>query len=468
MFPHKSLTITLLALCCVWCHSVAAQPPSAQRAFTLDQLLDSALASNLAMRDANRAVESAELQRRESFTNYFPSISGTAMSFRSNREMAEMDVNLSEYITPELGATLAEIFPAEILASLADPVTVSMLKKGVIAGVNATLPIFTGGQIINGNRLARLGEEVAKLQRQLSANDVERQLTEYFWQLVTLKQKSQTLDAVDSLLTSVEGDAQAAVSAGLALRNDLLQVQIRRNEIASNRLKLNNGMALLHLVIAQFCHLSTTDFDITLPAATSTALAAPQPIGSECAELLSSEVSPSVAALPEYRLLEANLRAATLQRRIELGKRLPSFAIGAGYNFHNLLDKNRHFGMLFATVSVPVTDWWGGSYAIRRKRVAEQQAREKLDDNAQLLAIRQQKAANDLAEAEAQLQLASSSISQAEENLRIQRDTYQAGTSTMSDLLQAQLLLQQAYDKRTDATASLQNARLAYRQAFAE
>lgn len=468
MFPHKSLTITLLALCCVWCHSVAAQPPSAQRAFTLDQLLDSALASNLAMRDANRAVESAELQRREAFTNYFPSISGTAMSFRANREMAEMDVNLSEYITPELGATLAEIFPAEILASLADPVTVSMLKKGVIAGVNATLPIFTGGQIINGNRLARLGEEVAKLQRQLSANDVERQLTEYFWQLVTLKQKSQTLDAVDSLLTSVEGDAQAAVSAGLALRNDLLQVQIRRNEIASNRLKLNNGMALLHLVIAQFCHLSTTDFDITLPAATSTALAASQPIGSECAELLSSEVSPSVAALPEYRLLEANLRAATLQRRIELGKRLPSFAIGAGYNFHNLLDKNRHFGMLFATVSVPVTDWWGGSYAIRRKRVAEQQAREKLDDNAQLLAIRQQKAANDLAEAEAQLQLASSSISQAEENLRIQRDTYQAGTSTMSDLLQAQLLLQQAYDKRTDATASLQNARLTYRQAFAE
>ena len=459
MFPRKSLTITLLALCCVWCHSVAAQPPSAQRAFTLDQLLDSALSSNLAMRDANRAVESAELQRREAFTNYFPSISGTAMSFRANREMAEMDVNLSEYIPPELGATLAEIFPAEVLASLADPVTVSMLKKGVIAGVNATLPIFTGGQSINGNRLARLGEEVAKLQRQL---------TEYFWQLVTLKQKSQTLDAVDSLLTSVEGDAQAAVSAGLALRNDLLQVQIRRNEIASNRLKLNNGMALLHLVIAQFCHLSTTDFDITLPAATSTALAAPQPIGSECAELLSSEVPPSVAALPEYRLLEANLRAATLQRRIELGKRLPSFAIGAGYNFHNLLDKNRHFGMLFATVSVPVTDWWGGSYAIRRKRVAEQQAREKLDDNAQLLAIRQQKAANDLAEAEAQLQLASSSISQAEENLRIQRDTYQAGTSTMSDLLQAQLLLQQAYDKRTDATASLQNARLAYRQAFAE
>ena len=478
MSPHKTLYILLFALCNVCCHTVAAQPPTAQRTFTIEQLLDSALASNIAMREANRAVESAKLQQREAFTNYFPSISGTVLSFTANREIAEMDVDMSEYITPELATSLAQLLPAELLASLAEPTTVAMMKKGTIAGVNATLPVFAGGQIINGNRLSKVGAEVAQLKRLLSRNDIEKQLTDYFWQLATLHQKSQTLDAVDSMLTSTEKDATTAVNAGLALRNDLLQVQLRRNEIASNRLKLNNGKAILNLLIAQFCHLSTTDFDIAIPATSPAAVTpagiihtgpsstiASQLVSGECAERFCREVPTSVAALPEYRLLEANVKAATLQRRIELGKLLPTIAIGAGYNFHNVLDKNRHFGMLFATASVPVTDWWGGSYAIRRKRLAEQEAREKLEDNAQLLAIRQQKAANDLEEAKAQIQLAETSISQAEENLRIQRDTYQAGTSTMSDLLKAQMLLQQALDARTDAIAAFHKAQLAYRHA---
>ena len=121
--------------------------------------------------------------------------------------------------------------------------------------------------------------------------------------------------------------------------------------------------------------------------------------------------------------------------------------------------------MLFATVNVPITDWWGGSHAIRRKKIAEQQAREQLIDTAQLLEIRAQKAANDVTEAQSQLALATQSMEQAEENLRIHRNTYRAGTSTMTDLLQAQLLQQQACDQRTDAFIALQNARLAYRQA---
>ena len=150
---------------------------------------------------------------------------------------------------------------------------------------------------------------------------------------------------------------------------------------------------------------------------------------------------------------------------MEVGKQLPSLAVGAGYNYHNLLDNDRHFGMVFATVSVPISDWWAGSHAIRRRRIAEQEAQEQLVDNAQLLNIRMQKAWNDVTEAQSQLNLAQQSIEQAAENLRIHRDTYQAGTSTMSDLLQAQLLYQQTLDQRTDAYIALQTSILDYRHA---
>ena len=76
-----------------------------------------------------------------------------------------------------------------------------------------------------------------------------------------------------------------------------------------------------------------------------------------------------------------------------------------------------------------------------------------------------QNAWNNVEEAYQQLQIARRSIEQAEENLRLNRDYYKAGTSRMSDLLEAQLLYQQSLDKRVDAYADYQNKLLEYRQA---
>ena len=153
---------------------------------------------------------------------------------------------------------------------------------------------------------------------------------------------------------------------------------------------------------------------------------------------------------------------------MEVGKNLPTIGVGAGYNYHNLLDNDHTFGMLFATVSVPITDWWGGSHAIKRRKIEQQKAEEQLVDNAELLKIRMQKAWNDVEESYQQLDITRRSIEQAEENLRLNRDFYRAGTSKMSDLLEAQLLYQQACDRHTEAYADYQNKQLEYRQAVGQ
>lgn len=441
--------------------------------YTLNQLKDSALHNNFAIRKGRLDIEAAKEQSKEAFTHYFPSISGTALGFQANRPMAQMEIDPSQYITPELGASLAQMLPPEALMALSSPMTIEMMKKGALAGVTAMQPLFTGGQIILGNKLARLGEEVSQLQLQLSEKDVEAQVEQYYWQLVSMNEKARTLDAVDSLLGTIRHDVETAVKAGVALNNDLLQVQLRQNDIQSQRLKLNNGQTLVKMLLGQLCGLSLTPNPSLVGEGSDNFFEVEMPDMQQ--DITASPMSPSPAGeglgvrpvrpLPEYQLLEKNVEAAKLQRKMEVGKNLPSVAVGAGYTYHNLLGDDRHFGMLFATVNVPITDWWGGSHAIRRKKIAEQQAREQLIDTAQLLEIRAQKAANDVTEAQSQLALATQSMEQAEENLRIHRNTYRAGTSTMTDLLQAQLLQQQACDQRTDAFIALQNARLAYRQA---
>ena len=437
--------LSLIALGCVM--SASAQT------YTLEQIKDSALQNNFAIRSAKYGVEAAQQQRKEAFTKYFPSVSGTGVWFNANKGMAQTTINPSASISPELGAALAQSLPQEALAALANPISISMMKNGTIGSLMAVQPVFAGGQIINGNKLAKVGEEVSKLQLQLSENEVEKTAEQYFWQLASLQEKMNTINAVDTLLRDIHKDVDVAVRAGVAMRNDLLQVQLRQNDIQSQRLKLQNGISIVRLLLSQYCGLRDTSFAISYQS------------DAPLAHLSRQNHNQSLLGTAEYQLLGKQVEAAKLQKQMVVGQNLPTLAVGAGYNYHNVLENNHSFAMVFATVSVPISDWWSGSHAIKRKKIEHQKAVEQLEDNAQLLKIRMQNAWNGVEESYQQLQLAKRSIEQADENLRLNRNYYRAGTSKMSDLLEAQLLYQQALDKHTDAFADYQNKLLEYKQA---
>ena len=423
--------------------------------YTLQQLKDSALQNNIAIRNAKRSIDAAQQQRKEAFTKYFPTVNGTGLWFNADKGMAKTELNLSEQISPELGMALAQSLPAEALAALGNPISISMMKNGTIAGVTAVQPIFAGGQIINGNKLAKVGEDVSRLQLQLSENEVEKQTEQYYWQLISLQEKMKTIEAVEALLADIYKDVDVAVRAGVAMRNDLLQVQLRQNDVESQKVKLQNGIGIVRLLLAQYCGLNNEQFIVESTEITD---------GSS-QQVIKQNCDQALLGTAEYQLLNKQIEATKLQRKMEIGKNLPTIGVGAGYNYHNLLDNGHTFGMVFASVSIPISDWWGGSHAVKRKKIAQQQAEEQLVDNSQLLKIRMQNAWNNVEEARQQLQIAQRSIEQAEENLRLNRDYYKAGTSKMSDLLEAQLFYQQSLDRRTDAFADYQNKLLEYRQA---
>ena len=435
--------------------------------YSLRQLTDSALKNNFATRAAHHNIEAAHEQRREAFTKYFPNVSATAATFNANRGMAKMTLDPQTMISPELGAALAQSFPPEAMAALAAPMNMTMMKSGVIASVTAMQPVFAGGQIVNGNRLARVGEEVSELQLQLAEQEVERTVSQYYWQLVSLYEKLATIDAVEALLVDLHKDADVAVRAGVAMRNDLLQVELRQNEVESQKVKLRNAIDIVKMTLGQYAGLTPTlspkgvgsryTFEVDEPDLSQQDIPELPPSGRE-----------GVGLLPEYSLLQKQVEAAKLQKKMAVGKNLPNVAVGAGYNYHNLLDNDRTFAMVFATLSVPISDWWGGSHAVKHKKIELQKAQEQLEDNAQLLGIRLQKTWNDADEARQLVEIASRGIKQAEENLRLNRDYYRAGTSTMSNLLEAQLLYQQACDRHTETYADLQHKLLLYRQAGGE
>ena len=426
---------------------------SAQQVLSLQQVKEQALAHNISIRTAEGAVREAREQKKEAFANYFPQVSATGMGFRTNTDMMKTSINTASL----LPSSLATALPPALAGMIPPTLSFSMVDRGLMAGVAAVQPVFAGGRIINGNKLARAGVEASEIQKQISENNVELTATQYYWQIISLKEKQRTLDAVDAMLRQLEHDATMAVKAGVGMRNDLLQVQLRQNEVESNRIKLDNGLRLARRMLAQYIG---AEGEIDVNDTVNTASMPP---------FLIQEVNndDAVAATPEYKLLQKNVEVTRLQKQMEIGKNMPSIGIGATYSHYNMAEGMKNtFGMVFATVTVPISQWWGGAHAIKRRQIAEDVARRQLADNRQQLAIRIQKNRDDVNDAYKQLAIARKGIEQSEENLRLNRNFYQAGTVTMNNLLDAQQKYQQCRDRYIEAYAAWQSKVVEYEQSI--
>ena len=424
-----------------------------QNMLTLEQCKELALKNNIQAKNAELSVEIAKQQKKEAFTKYFPSVSATGLGFAANKPMVSMEMDIAsmmqplmEGLTPIMMALMQQGVPIDPNMFNVEPQKIEMLNNGMIAGVMAAQPIFAGGQIINGNRLAKVGVEARQLQKQIAENDVLLQTEHYFWQLVSLKEKMKTIENSETLLARILSDVKVAVAAGLTTSNDLLRIELEQNKLISGKLKVENGLMMLKMALGHKIGVPAESFDIQ------------QPDFGEILPDVSKNNNAAIEHRPEYKLLEKSVEIARLQRNMETGKNLPVVAVGVSYNYMHF-DMNKddgmknNFGLVFANVSIPITDWWGGSHAIKRKKLELLQAENTKKETAELLLQQMQNVQNGQNEAYQQVLLAKKSILSAEKNLKISRDNYNAGVTTLSDLLEAQNLLQQSRDQYTEAVA---------------
>ena len=405
-------------------------PAAAQQVYTLDDCVREALLNNARVKNADNDLSAARHGQQEAFTKYFPTLSASGGGFMANKGLVEMETEPGQ--------------------------SMSMLKNGIVGGVSATMPLFTGGQIVNANKLSKVNVEASRLQLRRSENEVRLTTEQYFWQIVTLKEKLETLSIVEEQLESIYKDVEASVSAGVTNRNDLLQVNLRKNETRSTRISVENALAVSRNLLAQYIGHPEESVEITVSLSDSLP---------EHPQGLYAQPESSLPLTNEYNLLQQNVKSANLQYRMSVGKNLPSVAIGGGYMYDNLMDKDHPFWIGFATVSVPLSGWWGGSHDMKKRKLSVRNAENQFADRSQLLLIRMDNTWNSLTDAYKQVEIAIESIDQASENLRLQTDYYRAGTCTMSDLLEAQTLFRQSRDKYVESYAQYEVKKREYLQA---
>ena len=431
----------ITVICCL----VGCGFATAQTTYSLEQLKQLAVENNYSLRSARNAIQQSKEVESEAWTKYFPQVSALGLGFQNNKPMIDYDIELPD--------VLAAIVPQGLI-----PANISLMKKGVYGSVSAIQPVFMGGQIINGNKLAKVGVEASELQLEASEDQVELTTEQYYWQIVSLKEKVLTLVFVHDLLVQLEKDVTNMVRVGAVNRNDLLQVQLRKGEIETAQLELENGLTTVSQLLAQHVGKTGEAIDISMPNGFAVGTVPELPIA------LRQDHQTALAATPQYRLLEKNVESYRLQHKMKVGQNMPNVGVGASYSYNDFFEKSSS-AMVFAAVQVPISGWWGGSHAIKRQKLALQDAQEQMEDNGQKLIIRMNNAWAAVETSHKKLLIAHDAIEQAEENLRLNKDYYRVGSTKMSDLLLAQQQYQQARDRYTDAFADFQTKQLEYRQA---
>jgi len=424
--------------------------------FTLEDCLRIARENNATLKSAKVNRQMAEETEGSAFPAYFPKVFAGGFAFMANKDLVKKKIDVSaeiQNVGQQFAPTMMQMgLDPTMLAGLPTSYSLGMLDKGIVGHLTLIQPLFAGGQIYNGNQLAKIGTRAAKLQENLAETEIRKNTETYYWLIVSLKEKLKTIDEAQKQVEAIRKDVEVAVDAGVAVKNDFLRVELEKKKLESNRVKVENGIAVAKLMLARQMNRDNSDFE--LADASLDNINPPDDYKMSADE--------AVERRTESKLLAIAREAAEKEKSMERGKALPTVAVGASLLYQNLLDDDDVDGVFFATVTVPISDWWSNSYSTAKFELKAQKAAIDEVENKNLIKVDIEAKWNSLNESYKQIEISRDAVAQAEENLRIQRDFYNAGTATLSNLLEAETLRQQAADSYSDAVTGYYTAVCAY------
>lgn len=453
----KNRYIYILLLLCLSFYASAQE-----LSLTLTECKEMATQNDPYVRNAHLDVLAAQAQKQEAFTEYFPKVSLTAFGFWSLDPLLEIGVK-DIFGESSFSDNLSLIVDAAAEQFGFSPIY-STLQKGFVASVSAMQPLYAGGRITAGNRLATLGVEAARLKQDIKLRDNGQAVETGYWQVVSLEEKLHTVSILSHLLDTLYKDLTSAVDAGLAVKTDLMQLELKKSELKSGLVQLKGGirlakMNLLNSIGQDYCLLpSLADslkpfIDDIVFADRLEDLLPPQDYYIPEEEM--------AAGMDESRLLELSVLAKKEEKRMALGGALPTVGIGASYNYSQTI--NRRFnGAAFAVVQIPISDWGKVSRKVQRVDYQMQQAANERDYLTSQILLQVRQLWLELTVAWDRMLVARETMDMAQKTSDQLAESYSAGMIPLSELLQSQTVLRQAAEDYIDSQIAYSQALTAY------
>lgn len=416
--------------------SVQAQTADTLR-LSVQDCIDLAIENNIPLKNSQLEIQKARATKNEARSEYFPKISAQAFAFDAARPLLSFGI---EDIDNAIVRQILYNLYAQYGALLGLEKTYSYIQDGIVLNAMAIEPIYAGGRIRNGNKLASLGIEAAEYQAKIKENEVRLQAECLYWQIISLNEKVSTIDQLDQLLDTLDKDLTGAIEAGLMMPTDQYKLTLKKNESQLNRKKLEDGITLLKMALAQYIG---TDWHTMV--LTDTLGIPTEPTA------FYHDPKAAVAQRNESQLLNLSLKAEKLKKKMTIGEALPTLMVGGSASYHTILKNSKPNATIFALLQVPITDWHKTAFKLKKHDMDAEIAQNDQRNYTEMMELQTDQAWFNLQQSWLRIDMAETALNDAQANLKITQDYYEAGLVSLSDLLEAQTMLKHNHDELTDS-----------------
>lgn len=409
---------------------------SAQQTLSLQECRDLAVKNNKELRIAEEKIRMADYEKKAALTKYFPQISANGAYMWNQKDLNLLDMGqLSSSLASSLGG-LAQLPVVQQTVGAINDLQHLDIQNVWVGNVALVQPVFMGGKIVTYNQITAYAKELAMSMNDQKLQDLLYKTDETYWQVVSLVNKKKLADAYVELLRKTDEDMAALIAEGVATQADGLSVKVKLNEAEMAQTKVNNGLALSRMLLAQLCGLPLTD-TLTL---------ADEQLDNFPVEERTTSVDMNQAFMNRNELKSLDLASKIYKKkeRIVLADLLPTVAFSANYfvTNPNLFNgyKNDFAGMfnLGVIVRVPITAWWEGSYKRNAARAETRIRQLEWEDAREKIELQVNQSVYKVNEASKKLAASNRNMENAEENLRSANLGFEEGVIPALNLMAAQ------------------------------
>ncbi len=437
---------------------------------SLEQCRDLALSNNKNLRKISEEVRGAGYEKEEAFAAYLPSIdfAGGYMYNQKNISLLSKDA-LLPVKTFDLGKQAYEFNVVKnpmtgqpvVVDGQPVPEQVALLPKDAMTfdihnvffgAVTLTQPIYMGGKIVAMNKITGYAEDLAKAKHTAAARDLIYAVDAAYWQVVSLRAKQQLAESYVNLLDTLDRNVGLMLEQGVATRRDKLAVDVKLNSAQIDLTKVNNGLVLSRMALAQLCGFPI-DTRFTLsdedPSRLESAPEAQPQGGYDMEEVY--------ARRDDLRQLELGVKIFGQKEALARSSMLPNLALIGTYSFSNpnAFDgfRNKFAGAFSVGAMLTVPIWhWGGNYNKYRAAKAQTSAmRLELEDAKEMITLQVNQASFKADEALKTRHMTQANLESANENLRCADAGFHDGVMTVDDVMGAQTAWLKAHSENIDA-----------------
>jgi outer membrane protein TolC len=339
------------------------------------------------------------------------------------------------------------------------------LKMGNIDYYSANLvlsqPIYAGGKVRSNYNMAKLASDLSVFNRKLEASEVILETDEAYWNLVSVSERVKVAEKYVEMLNQLVTDLTNAFDLELTTKNELLKAQVQLNQAKLDLFRIKNAFILSRMAL---CQVIGKDLKSEIIASDTLILIENNSIDDDF-------IVKSMQQRPEILMLGKQVEIDRQEEKSTLADYLPQLGVGASYGYtskvESLMDSRQNLSVQ-ASLKVPIFHWNERKHRMAAKKYQTKQRELQLDRTKDLVSLEVQQAYFNLQEAYQQKELADISMSQAEENVSITKNSFYEGLANTTEMLDAQAFWQQAYTELIDAKINFKLKESGFQKAIGE